>query len=124
MDCNQSAIFCIRFSKELETLMNVAFPDLFGKKVALLLWYFNENGESTAGVVSGTAFLHDGNMAIHRGSLLPPLPIPLSLVWRAKQVPSDLKDILKMADYCIQGTLSELDLRVAGSPVLGAMPLA
>lgn len=104
--------------------MNVAFPDLFGKKVALLLWYFNDKGESTAGVVSGTAFLHDGNMAIHRGSLLPPLTIPLSLVWRAKQVPSDLKDILKMADYCIQGTLSELDLGAAGSPSIGAMPLS
>lgn len=90
--------------------MNVAFSDLFGKKVALLVWYNNESGDPTAGVVSGTAFLHDGQMAIHRGSLLPPMAIPLQLVWRAKRVPNDLKDILKMADYCIQGTVRELGL--------------
>lgn len=88
--------------------MNIAFPDLFGKKVALLVWYNNESGESTAGVVSGTAFLHDGQMALHRGSLLPPLTIPLALVWRAKRVPTELKDILKMADFCIPSTLVEL----------------
>lgn len=90
--------------------MNIAFSDLFGKKLALLIWYNNENGDTTAGVVSGTAFLHDGQMAIHRGSLLPPLPIPLNMVWRAKHVPNELKDILKMADYCIQGTVRELGL--------------
>ena len=90
--------------------MNIAFSDLFGKKVALLVWYNNEKGETTAGVVSGTAFLHDGHMALHRGSLLPPLQIPLQLVWRAKQVPNDLKDILRMADFCIQGTVKELGL--------------
>jgi hypothetical protein len=90
--------------------MNIAYSDLFGKKLALLVWYQNENGDPTAGVMSGTAFLHDGQMAIHRGNLLPPLRIPLDLVWRAKQVPNDLKDILRMADYCIQGTLQELGL--------------
>jgi hypothetical protein len=90
--------------------MNIAFSDLFGKKVALLVWYNNESGDVTAGVVSGTAFMHDGHMAIHRGSLLPPMQIPLSLVWRAKRVPSELKDILKMADYCIPGTALELGL--------------
>jgi hypothetical protein len=90
--------------------MNIAFSDLFGKKVALLLWYNNESGDATAGVVSGVAFLHDGHMAIHRGSLLPPMQIPLPLVWRAKQVPNELKDILKMADYCIQGTIREMGL--------------
>ncbi len=90
--------------------MNVAYSDLFGKKVALLVWYNNESGDQTAGVVSGTAFLHDGQMALHRGSLLPPMAIPLQLVWRAKRVPNELKDILKMADFCIQGTVSELGL--------------
>lgn len=90
--------------------MNIAFSDLFGKKLALLVWYTNENGDPTAGVVSGTAFLHDGHMAIHRGSLLPPIQIPLQLVWRARQVPNDLKDILRMADYCIQGTIRELGM--------------
>ena len=90
--------------------MKIAFPDLFGKKVALLVWYNNESGDATAGVVSGTAFLHNGQMAIHRGSLLPPLPIPLALIWRAKHVPNDLKDILRMADFCIQGTLQELGM--------------
>jgi hypothetical protein len=94
--------------------MNIAFSDLFGKKLALLIWYNNENGDTTAGVVSGTAFLHDGKMALHRGSLLPPLPIPLAMVWRAKQVPHELKDILKMADYCIPGTVVELGLGSRG----------
>lgn len=90
--------------------MNIAFPDFFGKKLALLLWYNNENGEPAAALVTGTAFLHDGQMALHRGCLLPPLPIPLPMVWKAKQVPNDLKDILKMADFCIQGTMHELGL--------------
>jgi hypothetical protein len=90
--------------------MNIAFSDLFGKKLALLVWYHNESGETAAAIVSGTAFLHDGQMALHRGSLLPPLPIPLAMVWRAKLVPSDLQDILRMADYCIQGTVAELGL--------------
>jgi hypothetical protein len=88
--------------------MNIAFPDLFGKKLALLIWYNNERGDTTAGVVCGTAFLHNGHLALHRGSLLPPFPIPLAMVWRAKVVPNELKDILKMADFCIQGTVGEL----------------
>ncbi len=90
--------------------MNIAYSDFFGKKLALLLWYNNEKGEAAAALVTGTAFLHDGKMALHRGSLLPPLPIPMTMVWKAKQVPHDLKDILRMADYCIQGTMHELGL--------------
>ena len=90
--------------------MNIAFSDLFGKKLALLIWYNNEAGERTAGIVNGTGFLHDGNLALHRGNLVPPMPIPLKLVWRAKVVPHELKDILKMADYCIQASVQELGL--------------
>ncbi len=90
--------------------MNIAFSDLYGKKIALLIWYHNENGDHAAGLVNGTGFLHDGQMAIHRGSLLPPMPIPLAMVWRAKEVPAELKDILRMADFCIQGTVHELGL--------------
>lgn len=90
--------------------MKVAFSDLFGKRLALLIWYNNEAGETTAGIINGTAFLHDGNMALHRGNLVPPLPIPLKLIWRAKAVPKEMHDILNMADYCIQGTVQELGL--------------
>ncbi len=90
--------------------MKIAFSDLFGKRLALLIWYNNEAGETTAGIVNGTAFLHDGKMALHRGSLVPPMPIPVNLVWRAKLVPAEMKDILNMADYCIQATAKELEL--------------
>lgn len=90
--------------------MAVAFSDLYGKKLALLVWYQNNNGEAKAGLVTGTGFLHDGHLAVHRGSILPPLTLPLEMVWRAKAVPGELKDILKGADYCIQGTVRELGL--------------
>jgi hypothetical protein len=90
--------------------MNIAFSDLFGKKLALLLHFRNENGEQAAGLVCGTAFLHEGKMAIHRGNLLPPLSLPLEIVWRAKLVPGEMKDLLKKADYCLQATVAELGL--------------
>lgn len=90
--------------------MNIALSDLYGKKLALLLWYTNEDNEATAAVVSGVAFLHNGHLSLHRGNLLPPLRIPLHLVWRARPVPQDLQDIVEQADYCIQGMISELPL--------------
>ena len=91
--------------------MRLALTDLFGKKLALLLWYVNEEFEQSAVIVSGVGFLHDGCLSIHRGSLLPPMQIPLALVWRAQPVPEDLKDIVKGADFCIQASMAEMETR-------------
>ncbi|HHG84197.1 MAG TPA: hypothetical protein ENJ82_05550 [Bacteroidetes bacterium] len=90
--------------------MNIALSDLYGKKFALLIWYMTEDQETRAATVSGIAFMHKGQLSLHRGNILPPLSIPLQMVWRARCVPEDLKDILHKADYCIQGTITELGL--------------
>lgn len=91
--------------------MRLALTDLFGKKLALLLWYVDKNFEQSAVIVSGVGFLHDGCLSLHRGHLLPPLQIPLALVWRAQSVPDDLKDIVKGADYCIQASMAEMEIK-------------
>lgn len=90
--------------------MNIALSDLYGKKIALLIWYMTEDQETRAAIVTGVAFLHQGQLSLHRGHILPPLTVPLAMVWRARLVPDDLKDILQMADYCIQGTVTEFEL--------------
>lgn len=87
----------------------MALTDLFGKKIALLLWFMNEEFEEITVLVSGVAFLHEGELSLHRGHLLPPFPVPLAVVWRAKQVPEDLKDIVEGADYAIQATMAEVE---------------
>ncbi len=89
--------------------MRLALTDLYGKKLALLLWYVNQDFEQSAVIVSGVGFLHDGCLSIHRGNLLPPMQIPLFLVWRAQAVPEELKDIVQGADYCIQASMAELE---------------
>lgn len=88
--------------------MKIAFSDLLGKKLALLIWYYNEAAEPTAAIINGTAFLHEGKMALKRTDLLPPMIIPVPLIWRAKVVPPELHDILKTADFCIQARADEL----------------
>ncbi|MEM0999521.1 MAG: hypothetical protein AAGN35_20860 [Bacteroidota bacterium] len=90
--------------------MNIALTDLYGKKLALLVWYTTEDSETRAAVVSGIAFMHNGKLSLHRGHVLPPQPVPLRVVWRARRVPEDLQDILEDADYCIQGTVAELGM--------------
>ncbi|MEM7036680.1 MAG: hypothetical protein AAF570_06845 [Bacteroidota bacterium] len=90
--------------------MNIALSDLYGKKLALLIWYMNEDNEASAAIVSGIAFQHNGHLSIHRGNILPPTAVPLHLIWRARPVPEDLKDIVRDADYCIQATIGELGM--------------
>lgn len=90
--------------------MNIALPDLYGKRLALLLWFLDEEMETTAAVVSGIAFQSEGFLCLHRGSILPPFRIPLHLVWRATLVPPEVSDILGTADYCIQADMSEMEL--------------
>lgn len=87
--------------------MSIPLTDLYGKKLALLLWFLNENMDFTAVVVSGKGFLHDGHFSLHRGPMLPPVRIPLNMVWRAQEVPDHLQDIVNGADYCLQGTIAE-----------------
>lgn len=91
--------------------MRLALTDLFGKKLALLLWYLDEDFEQRAVIFSGVGFLHDGCLSLHRGPLLPPLQIPLALVWRAQEVPDDLRDIVKGAAYCIQASMAEMEMK-------------
>jgi hypothetical protein len=93
--------------------MSIALTDLYGKKLALLVWFTSEDLEVKAAVVSGVAFMHNGKLSLHRGNILPPLAVPLHLVWQARPVPEDLMDILQQADYCIQGTVAELGMNVA-----------
>lgn len=88
--------------------MSLELTDLYGKKIALLLWFLNENQDFTAVVVSGKGFQHNGNFGLHRGPLLPPISIPLDLLWRAQLVPEHLRDILSGAEYCLEGTIAEL----------------
>lgn len=90
--------------------MSIALTDLYGKKLALLLWFLNENMDFTAVVVSGKGFLHNGHFSLHRGSMLPPVRIPLNMIWRAQEVPEHLRDIVNGADYCLQGTIAEFGL--------------
>lgn len=89
--------------------MNVALPDLYGKKLALLLWFVDENMDTTAAVVSGIAFQSEGHLCLHRGSILAPVRLPLHLVWRATLVPVEVADILGDADYVIQAEMAELE---------------
>ncbi len=91
--------------------MKLALTDLFGKKLALLLWYIDQDFEERAVIVSGVGFLHDGCLSLHRGHLLPPLRIPLALVWRAQEVPDELKDIVTGAQYLIQASLAEMEIK-------------
>ena len=90
--------------------MHIALSDLYGKKLTLLLWFINEDYETSTVMLSGTGFMHDGHLSVHRGSLLPPVRIPLNLVWRAREVPEHLKDILAGADYAIQASVAEMGL--------------
>jgi hypothetical protein len=90
--------------------MSIALTDLYGKKLALLVWYTSADAEPRAAVVSGVAFMHNGKLSLHRGNILPPLAVPLHLVWQARPVPTDLQNILQHADYCIQGTVKELGI--------------
>jgi hypothetical protein len=95
-----------------------ALTDLYGKKIALLLFFLDENQDTSAVIVRGTAYFQDGSLRLHRGATLPPLAIPLKLVWRAKAVPPEYHEILGDVDYCIQGTPSELDASLQGSTSL------
>lgn len=95
-----------------------ALTDLYGKKIALLLYFLDENLETSAVIVRGTAYFQDGALRLHRGASLPPLPIPLKLVWRAKPVSADLHEILGDVDYCIQGTHPELTAGLQGGEQL------
>jgi hypothetical protein len=95
-----------------------ALTDLYGKKIALLLWFIDENQETSAVVLRGTAYFQDGALRLHRGSSVPPLPIPLKLVWRAKIVPAEYQEILGDVDYCIQGTPTELEVSFQGGTKL------
>lgn len=90
--------------------MYPAFSDFYGKKIALLLYFLAENGETSAAIVKGTAYFQDGFLRLHRGNAVAPVPIPLRLVWRAKAVTAEFQDILGDADFVIQATLSELNL--------------
>lgn len=95
-----------------------ALTDLYGKKIALLLWFLNEERDTSAVVVRGTAYFQDGALRLHRGSMLPPLPLPLRMVWRATPVPSEYMDILGEVDFCIQGTVAELHTDLGEGDVL------
>jgi hypothetical protein len=95
-----------------------ALTDLYGKKIALLLWFLDENQETSAVIVRGTAYFQDGSLHLHRGATLPPLAIPLKLVWRAQPVPNDYHEILGDVAYCIQGTPADLDADLRGSTPL------
>lgn len=95
-----------------------ALTDLYGKKIALLLIFLDENQETAAVIVRGTAYFQDGSLRLHRGAMLPPLAIPLKLVWRAKPVPPEYHEILGDVDFVIQGTPSELDADLRGSAAL------
>jgi len=88
--------------------MNIVLTDLYGKKLALLLWFLNEEMETSHVVVTGTGFMHDGHLSLHRGSILPPVRIPLALVWRAQEVPEQARTILNGADYVIRASVAEL----------------
>lgn len=89
--------------------------DFYGKKIALLLHFLNENKEKSAVLVTGTAFFQDGYLRLHRGSSIPPLPIPLKIVWRAIPVKDDIRDIVGDADFLMEGTIAEIPQMSGGN---------
>ena len=88
--------------------MMIPISDLHGKSLALLIWYINENMDSTAAIVSGTAEIRGAKMSLVRGSFLPKMQVPGRLLTRVKSVPAEAKDIFGDAEYFLELTINDL----------------
>lgn len=81
-----------------------------GKKMALLLWYFNKQTDAEEVVkYTGTAHWKDESLSFHYGDPKKILQLNSEQVQRIKKIPSGLEDIFQDCVY-------ELSLRVQDLP--------
>jgi hypothetical protein len=83
----------------MEAEMN--FEELTGKKLAILAWGEDEQGEDEAAVFTGIARWADGHLYLDHEGTPPYFQIPDDVLYRVKPVPDDLKDIFLDAEYYI-----------------------
>ena len=79
--------------------MNVA--DLTGKKLALVAFSEDKEGETEAAVFTGIARWTNGHMYMDRGEGQKPFQVPDDILDRIEPVPANISDIVMGADFFV-----------------------
>lgn len=82
--------------------------ELNGQQLAILLWFVNENWESSAAIIGGILENKDGFLRLNRSGGLAPVQIPWKLVPEIKPVPDDARDIFGPANCWLEMTIRDL----------------
>lgn len=84
------------------------FEELTGKKLAMIVWGEDDNGEDDVAVFTGIARWTGEHLYLDREDNPKPFQIPDELLERIEITPEEIKDIVLDAEYYFNATISPL----------------
>jgi hypothetical protein len=88
----------------------MATSEIFGKNLAILLWYVNEGFDPTAALIHGVLENQNGYLMLVRGAHLPSLHIPWKTAMAIQAVTPEVQDIFGDAGFWVEMTIRDLQV--------------